>query len=82
MEIVTCDERFCTQNEARISGTEKVVTLSKISLRSISQFSILLAQNDRPVRSFRLWGHSTSSLFKKYLWNPIGVLVDGGPTIY
>ena len=57
----TRDERFCAQNEDRIFGTEKVVTLSKISLRSISRFSILLAQNDRPVRSFRLWGRSTSS---------------------
>ena len=40
---------------------KKVVTLSKISLRSMSRFFILLAQNDRPVRSFRLRGRSTSS---------------------
>ena len=46
---------------------KKVVTLSKISLRSISRFFILLAQNDRPFRSFRLRGRSTSSSFRKSL---------------
>ena len=38
-----------------------------ISLRCINRFSILLAQNDRLVLSFRLRGRSTSSLFKKSL---------------
>ena len=47
--------------------SNRSVTLSTISLRCINGISILLAQNERVVLSFRLRGRSTSSLFKKSL---------------
>ena len=44
-----------------------MTTLSKLTLRICYRFSILLAQNDRLVPSFRLRHRSTSGLCEKFL---------------
>ena len=58
---------FEPQIERNLTEMNYVVTLWKITRRSIDRFSILMAQNDRQVLSFRLRGRSTSGLCEKFL---------------
>ena len=58
---------FEPQIDRNLTEMNYVVTLWKITLRSIDRFSILMAQNDRHVLSFRLRGRSTSGLCEKFL---------------
>ena len=58
---------FEPQIDRNLTEMNYVVTLWKITLRSIDRFSILMAQNDRQVTSFRLRRRSTSGLCEKFL---------------